>query len=297
MHIDESLAKGLRRDFWDYLKVENQKYYDSISDAALGPTGDLSNKKVATRFFKGLDAASSSPIVLHREVTGKRNGAHWWSIFLDCDSEHAFSSWMEPVLRVNIDRVWAQGQVWNPTWLTALVGEHCITRMFQRLPWSSIPVPQAIFPELSELARILPWYINAYTRMADKFKGGRLSVFIPTTNGVFLGVSNSNDPALLELRTFVAKNQLRGDQLQLWELLYKLGKEQFVSEHLSALLDTTGIRLEKSKKDWHEGLLAFIFILVNFAHLLQGELEALHPSLIRATIAEHNAHVAKTLPT
>lgn len=63
---------------------------------------------------------------------------------------------------------------------------------------------------------MLPWYIHAYEHIARSFDGKRLSVFIPTTNGVFLGIANPLDTELLELKTFVGKHQLRKDQLALW---------------------------------------------------------------------------------
>lgn len=286
MVIDESLAKGLRRQFWAYLTEENKKHLARLQAAAFPPAGDLLNKKIQARFFKSLDAAATSPVVLHREVTGKRAGAHWWAIYLDSDPEHAFDSWQEPALRVNVDRVWAQDQLWNPTWLTALVGEHCIARMFQRLPWAVPPTPQSLFPELCELARVLPWYIHAYEHIARKFDGKRLSVFIPTTNGVFLGVSNPADTELMELRTFVGKHQLREDQLQLWEYLHALSGHPHISEYLGALLDPTRMEYQKTVSVWNETMIAFIYYLINHAHLLQDELEALHPSLIRKVFAE-----------
>ena len=287
--IDESLAKGLRRQFWAYLADENKKHLARLQTAAFPPAGDLLNKKIQARFFKNLDAAATSPVALHREVTGKRAGAHWWAIYLDSDPEHAFDSWQEPALRVNVDRVWAQNQLWNPTWLTALVGEHCIARMFQRLPWTEMPTQQSLFPELRELARVLPWYIQAYDHIYRKFEGKRLSVFIPTTNGVFMGVANPQDGELIELRTFVGKHQLRPDQLQLWQCLHALSSYPHISEYLGALLDPTRMEYKRTVNIWHETMIAFIYFLVNHAHLLQDELEALHPSLIRKVFAEAEA--------
>lgn len=279
--VDEALAKGLRRQFWTYLAEENKRLLSRVQATAFPPAGDLLNKKIAARFFKALDAAASSPVVLHREVTGKRAGAHWWAIYLDSDPEHAFDSWQEPALRVNVNRVWAQNQLWNPTWLTALVGEHCIARMFQRMRWHTMPTPQSLFPELSELAQVLPWYIQAYEHIARRFEGKRLSVFIPTTNGVFLGIANPLDTELMELRTFVGKHQLRKDQLALWECLHELGKHPHISEYRGALLDPTRAEYKKTVDTWRDTMLWFIYHLINHAHLLQDELEALHPSLIR----------------
>lgn len=281
MHVDESLAKGLKRQFWNFLAEENTRQLSRIRAVAFPPAGDLSNRKIAARFFKALDDVADSPVILHRDVTGKRNSSHWWSIHLDYDPEHCFNSWKEPALRVNVARVWARGQLWNPTWLTAMVGEHCITRMFQRLNWTCTPTPQSLLPELSELSRVLPWYIQAYWQIARKFEGRRLSVFIPTSHGVFLGISNPKDPELLELRTFVAKDQLRDNQLQLWSLLFNLSKSPPVSEYLGALLDPTRAEYHRTAKDWFDTLLGFMHLLLNHAHLLQDDLEALHPSLIR----------------
>lgn len=278
--VDEALAKGLRRQFWTYLAEENKKLLSRVHAVALPPAGDLLNKKVAARFFKALDGTASSPVVLHREVTGKRASAHWWAIYLDSDPKHAFDSWQEPALRVNVQRVWAQNQSLNPTWLTALVGEHCIARMFQRMPWQTIPTPQSLFSELSELAQVLPWYIQAYGHIARK-EGKRLSVFIPTTNGVFLGVANPLDTELMELRTFVGKHQLRKDQLGLWGLLHELAKHPHICEYRGALLDPTRAEYKKTVDTWKDTMIWFICHLINHAHLLQDELEALHPSLIR----------------
>ncbi len=284
--VDEALAKGLRRQFWTYLAEENKRLLSKVQAAAFPPAGDLLNKKIAARFFKALDGAASSPVVLHREVTGKRAGAHWWSVYLDSDPNHEFNSWQEPALRVNVDRVWAQDQLWNPTWLTALLGEHCIARMYQRMPWQTMPTPQSLFPELSELARVLPWYIQAYAQIEKSFDGKRLSIFIPTTNGVFLGVVNPQDTELIELRTFVGKHQLREDQFELWGYLHKLAEHPHINEFRGALLDPTRAEYNRTVSTWYETLIAFIYLLVNHAHLLQDELEALHPSLIRAKFRE-----------
>lgn len=282
VRLDEALAKGLRRQFWGYLAEENKKLLTRVHAVALPPAGDLLNKKIANRFFKALDQAASSPVVLHRDVTGKRASAHWWAIYLDSDPKHAFDSWNEPALRVNVQRVWAQNQLLNPTWLTALVGEHCIARMFERLTWDTMPTAQSLFPELSELARVLPWYIHAYEHIARKFEGKRLSVFIPSTNGVFLGIANPADAELLELRTFVGKHQLRKEQLVLWTILYELSKHPHISEYRGALLDPTHGEYHKTVAIWKDTLITFIYQLINHAHLLQDELEALHPSIITA---------------
>jgi len=286
LRVDEALAKGLRRQFWTYLAEENKKLLTRVHAVALPPAGDLLNKKIAGRFFTKLDQAASSPVVLNREVTGKRASAHWWAIYLDSDPEHAFDSWNEPALRVNVQRVWAQNQLLNPTWLTALVGEHCIARMFERLTWDAMPNQRSLFPELSELAQVLPWYIQAYSHIERKFDGKRLSVFIPTTNGVFLGVANPQDTELLELRTFVSKQQLREDQLALWDVLHEHGKHPHISEYLGALLDPTRGEYHKTVAVWKDTLLWFIYHLVNHAHLLQDELEALHPSIIAAKLSK-----------
>lgn len=278
--VDDALARGLRRQFWAYLAEENEKLLVSVEAVALRPAGDLLNKKIANRFFKALDSAATSPVVLNREVTGKRASAHWWAIYLDSDPLHAFNSWNEPALRFNVQRVWAQNQRLNPTWLTALVGEHCIARMFERLIWEQEPTPQSLFPELSELAQVLPWYIHAYEHIARSFDGKRLSVFIPTTNGVFLGIANPLDTELLELRTFVGKHQLRKDQLALWGSLHELGKHPHIREYRRALLDPSRREYKKTVGIWKETMIWFVYYLINNAHLLQDELEALHPSII-----------------
>lgn len=45
-----------------------------------------------------------------------------------------------------------------------------------------------------------------------------------------------------------------------------------------------GLSTQKQWGVWRGALIAFIYFLVNHAHLLQDELEALHPSLIRKVV-------------
>jgi len=155
---------------------------------ALWPAGDLSNPKRATKFFRLLDEAGSSPIVLPKEVTGKRKNAVWWSIKLGCDDAHPFNSWNERPLRFDSDRISAYIQGWRETWLTTFIGEHCAARLFQRLRWTEVPKPSDILPELRELALLVPWYGAVDHLMACQNNGTTLTAVVRTSRGAFLGI-------------------------------------------------------------------------------------------------------------
>lgn len=284
MYVDESLARGLRASFWAYLEAENASLLERIRTTATAYAGDLSNKKTAARFFKSMDAAARSPVVLHTETSGKRNNAVWWSIYLQSDPDHEYDSWNERALRFEVDRVWASGQVWHPTWLTTIIGEHCVARLFQRLPWTKTPTPRDVFPELRELALLLPWYNNANKQTAACHGGKRLSVFIPTTHGAFLGASNPIDHELNELRTFIGRHQFTQEQELLWQQLREIHQEPEIRTYLYALMDPTHAARQQTVAIWHETLIRIMWRLINSAHILQGDVTPLTPEEIQATV-------------
>lgn len=283
MYIDESLARGLSNEFWRHLQGENASLIQRIKVVANTPAGDLTNTKRQAKYFKELSAIAKCDVVLHEEISGKRKRAVWWTLLLECDPKRQVNSWNERSLMFSIARVWAYPQDWNPTWLTALVGEHCIMRMFQRMPWEQMPSPRDIFPELRELALLVPWYIRAYSAIRKKFDGRLLTIFIATSNGVFLGKVDPSDPELLELRTFVSVNQLTPKQLELWNQLIALTNAPEYMEYLNVILDTTGYQ-QQAKEGWSDWVIRLIILLTGYAELLQSDINTLHPSLIRATL-------------
>lgn len=281
MRIDESLARGFTRDFLTRLDEESVKFLDRIEPAELAYVGDLSTKKAANRFCKSLDAiAAKSPIVLHHMAAGTRNHAHWWALYLRCHPNRQDDVWKERVLSVEIERVWLFGQKLQPTYSNAVVGKHCITRLFQRISWDSMPSTFSILEELKYLTEVLPWHIAAHAHIAAMHNGLRLSKFIPTPHGVFLGVSHPTDVALMKLATFVSYDQLSDLQKELWVFLYAVQSQPEIREHLSLQYDPTFKLAEAQKYKWWPVNLQFVFLIMNFARLLQRELDALHPNII-----------------
>lgn len=279
MVITESLAKGLRSAFWQYLEDENAKLLDRVTATALKPAGDLSNPKQANKFFRQLDAAASSPVVLHKEVTGRRKNAVWWSIFLHCDEAHPFNSWNEKALRFQSDRVSAHPQDWQPTWLTTLIGEHCVARLFQRMPWTEVPKPKDVFPELRELALLVPWYAMVDRLLAHENDGATLTAFIPTNHGAFLGVHNPNDSGLMELRTFIGLHQMGDRQKALWAALREAHGTNPFGTHLGDFMRPGNPKQKEVLIACHQAFVNTYNALVQYADLLGTEVLAEHPSL------------------
>ena len=271
MVITESLAKGLRADFWQYLESENEKLLGRVSRAASTPAGDLTNTKRANLFFRKLDSAASSQVVLHKEITGRRQHAVWWSIYLAEDESHRLDTWNERALRFECDRVSAYPQHWNPTWLTTIIGEHCVARLFQRLPWSDVPSPKDVFPELRELAKLIVWYQAVDSVITGTNPGLALSAFIPTTNGAFLGIHNPLDAGITELRTFIGRHQMTDGQRSLWDALRNASKLSPLDDHLGQRLRTEPGASSTALVSCAEAILAMTNALIAHRHLLSVE--------------------------
>lgn len=289
MYVDPHLARGLTQSFWTYVTEEAGKLLPRLIAASGVSAHDLSNAKQAARFFGGLTAvADKSPIVLHKEITGKRNSAVWWALYLDCDPAHPFDSWQEKALRFEVDRVWAVPRQRQPTWLNTLVGEHCISRLFQRLPWPGIEAPRSpdILSELRELALVAQWYDFANFHISHQFKGKRLSLFIPTSHGAFLGIANPTDEGLHELRTFISTKQMRPEQLELWQQLREVHARPEIAQYLHALFDPTFRRFNATANTWMDTGALLVARLMNHAALLQDEYDAIKPSEIAAKFGD-----------
>lgn len=286
MVITESLAKGLRSAFWQYLEDENEKLLDKVSAVALMPAGDLSNPKQAKKYFRLLDVAASSPIVLYKEVTGKRKNAVWWSIFLHSDKAHQFDSWNEKALRFQSDRVSAYPQDWRPTWLTTIIGEHCVARLFQRMPWTEVPKPKDVFPELRELALLLPWYAALDNLIAQLNDGVTMTAFIPTSHGAFLGVHNPNDSGLMELRTFIGLHQMGNRQKALWEALRKAHGTNPFGAHLGEFMRPDNPRQNDVLLLCHQALVNTHNTLMQFSDVLGAEVLSENPGVALEPLPE-----------
>lgn len=279
MYIDESLSKGLRTAFWKFLESENGRLKAKL-DVFLTKTHDLTSQKSAAKAFAALNKVADSPTLLHREITDSKKRAAWWAINLNSDPDHEFGAWNERVLRFDIYRWWAGTGMWQPTWLTTLIGEHCIARMFQRMKWDSVPKSHDLIPELKELALLVNWYNIANDLIAQNHNGLRLSLFIPTSNGAFFGVINPNDKGLNELRTFVGIHQFTEDQRRLWDSLRRINKDPLLNIHLGHTLDPSGLDKSRTADEWLTPVIEIIKLLLDNAHLLQNEIVQLHPSLV-----------------
>lgn len=281
MRIDESLARGLTKELFNKLDEEYEKFVTQIAPFEYEYAGDLTRTKAANRFCKRLDAvAAKSPIILHHGTTGSRNHTHWWAIYLKCHAHLQDDAWRERVLSIDIERIWLLGQRPQPTYSNAFIGEHCIARLFQRTPWASMPKSFSVFDELRYLTEVLPWHIAAHGHIAQLHNGLRLSKFIPTPHGVFLGVSHPTDVDLMKLATFVSFDQLSDFQKQLWVYLFAVQSQSEIRQHFGLLLDPTNKLAEQHHQKWRPVTLQLIFYILNFAGLLQRELNALHPEVL-----------------
>lgn len=285
MVITESLARGLRADFWQLLDDEGQRLMRRINTVVTKELGGkpASTTKAVNRHIKLLDTAiAASPLALHSGVCGSKQNSKWWLIYPQVDRSRALNDWRESSLRFDTYRINISPFSTQETWYTVLLGEHCVARMYQRMPWSDTPAARAILPELKELAAWLPWFISM-DNMAVKLHAGHVFyAFMPTLNGVFLGSHHPADFDIIELRTFVAKHQLSPRQLALWSAIMDIRRATPAFQtYLGAMV--TGSTVEKLIAGEHclTAMTQLLNIHGEFKDVLLEELVEQHPSLIR----------------
>lgn len=247
MLVDESLARGLREGFWGFINVHQKPRIAAIAKVVQQRYGVPGTTKEGNKLVNALSkAATASPVTLHHGQAGKNKGAAWFSLFLEfSDEEESRTVHGEPVLRVSWDCIPLFPRDWNINWLSNTISQHCVQRMFQRLPWSAPPTATSIFPELKELVLLMPWYQLQRTVFEERDEVS-ISLFLPTSHGAFLGQSPDENPAITEIKTFISLEQMRPNQLELWQLLRDSHRFSPLNENLHWFFQTDESRMIKA---------------------------------------------------
>lgn len=285
MVVTESLSRGLRADFWQYLDTHGQRLMLRINSVIENELKcrPATTSKVVNRHIKLLDdAVGSSPLALQRGVCGNKHKSKWWLIYPQVDRSRALNDWNESCLRFDVHRINISPFSSLETWYTVLLGEHCVARLFQRMPWSNTPTATDILPELKELAGWIPWFVNIDHMSAKFHEGHVLYAFLPTSNGVFLGSHHPDDFGIIEIRTFVAKEQLRPRQLALWTAIMTVRQSTpQLQTQLGALVTGTADEQLQMGKQCFEAMTELLNINGTYIDVLLEELLEQHPSLTR----------------
>lgn len=99
MIITESLARGLRANFWQMLETNVRLFNRRITDAIEVDFAD-GNIKQHNRFIKSLEVASQSFVVMQKGFFGAKKRPLWWCLYL-CPDDRNYSSWNERCLRID----------------------------------------------------------------------------------------------------------------------------------------------------------------------------------------------------
>lgn len=273
MVVTESLAKGLRTNFLQLLERECLAL-DRRLDDLVWQRFDAKNTKQVNRYLKQLSEAAALPPVMHQGVYGSKHRSCWWALLLQPDrSRPVTDEWTEACLRIDIHRVYLSPHDWRFTFLPVLLGEHCIARLFQRLPWKADPYAAGILPELRELTANISWATILDALMTKLHPGIALSLFIPTTHGVFLGCHHPTDNGLFEIRTFVGKEQLTPRQLAFWQVLMDARAKTPMASFVGHLLQETAAPEAQAEavETCGDSIMAIMQEFVNYQDVLSVE--------------------------
>lgn len=285
MVITESLSRGLRADFWQLIDDEGKRLMLRINTVIAKELKCrlASTTKVVNRHLKLLDdAVQTSPLALQSGVCGKKQKSKWWVIYPQVDRARALNDWNESCLRFDVHHIYISPFSSKENWYSILIGEHCIARLFQRMPWEKVPMAKDILPELKELAGWLPWFVTI-DRMSSKMNEGRvLYAFLPTANGVFLGSHHPKDFGVIELRTYVSKEQLSRRQLALWTAIMRVRQTTPKLETFrGALVAGTREDCIEAGEQCRDAVTELLNINNEYLDVLLEELLEQHPSLTR----------------
>lgn len=285
MVITESLSRGLRADFWQLIDAEGQRLMVRINSVIANELKCrlASTTKVVNRHLKLLDdAVLSSPLALQSGICGNKHHSKWWVIYPQVDRSRALNDWNESCLRFDVHRINISPFSSRETWYTYLIGEHCIARLFQRIPWKNVPSSKDILPELKDLAGWIPWFA-VIDRMSAKIKEGSvLQAFLPTTNGVFLGSHHPEDFGVIEIRTYVSKKQLSPRQLALWTAIMRVRQSTpKLQTFLGAMVTGTREEYLQAGGECMAAVEELLKINNEYLDVLLEELLEQHPSLTR----------------
>jgi hypothetical protein len=215
--LDESIARGLKNTLWRAAVKECERI-DKVARVNKEHPIEVvvTSRKQLLRGMDLLQKRFATPLML---IYNRREGRRplWWFIMLTVNEKVAVNEWQERVFEFRF-----VGQRFVPP-LDCFVGlsmricEHAVTRLYQRAPQENeLPSQDSIYPELACAATNGLWHFLAI-RNSIEF----CTAFVPTETGAFLG-QVSNDRQFLDLRTYIAKDQMRPEQLRLWDELKAL---------------------------------------------------------------------------
>lgn len=272
MVVTESLARGLRTNFWQLLERECLTL-DRRLDNLVWQRFDAKNTKQVNRYLKQLTEAANLPPVMHQGIYGSKHRSCWWALLIQPDrSRPVTDEWTEACLRIDIHRVYLSPHDWRFTFLPVLLGEHCIARLFQRLPWEADPHAAGILSELRELTANINWATMLDALMTKLHPGLALSLFIPTTHGVFLGSHHPTDSGLFEIRTFVGKDQLTPRQLAFWSALMQARAKTPMTRFVGHLLQESVESQSEAVETCEASMMAVLQEFLNYQDVLSAEL-------------------------
>lgn len=216
MRVDEKLARGLEKDFWRWLDSQEDLMEKQIPEAISQLPPVFPNLKYIQAGLIMLDEAIHDiPGVLDKGVAGTKMNSAWWCLALGTEHEHEFKGREEKALRFDVLKYFFSASSYQPSYLTLTLAGHCIARLFERLSWQELPTPESILPEFKELADLFYFYVQLSEGVEKhEILSLRPPVFIPTKNGVFLGIQNPDDWEMAEVRTFIGNSMLSARQAE-----------------------------------------------------------------------------------
>ena len=229
--LDESLAKGLKNTLWRAAQEEFKRIVAIARQNENRPA--FATRKGARRGIDLIEKKFATPL---RLANGRREGRKplWWFVMLTMDENIAVNEWQENVFGFCFAGERFLPHHFNFCDLRSRISEHAVSRLYQRAPKDGeLPLLDSIYPELTCAALHGYWHFLALRLLHDD--GEPFTAFVPTDTGAFLG-EMSKCGGYLDLRTYIVKDQMRPDQLRLWDELKALNIEesarQIFPEHM-----------------------------------------------------------------
>jgi hypothetical protein len=211
--LDESIAKGLKNSLWRSAQTEFKRL-----QAAVLPWNRGSRDGIRKQ-IEFLQEQFDTPLKL---VSGGREGRRplWWFIMLMMNENMVRNEWQE-----NVFGFYFAGWRFRPYEMehcafNTRVCEHAVSRLYQRAPQNDdMPSLNIIYPELAHACIQGYFHFRALRLLSDE--GESYSAFVPTNTGAFLG-EISKCGLYLDLRTYIAEEQMGAGQRRLWNELKAL---------------------------------------------------------------------------
>ena len=263
--LDESLARGLKNTLWRSAQEETKRIIKIAHNNQSRPA--FTTRKGVRRGIDFIERQYATPL---RLASGRSDGRKplWWSIMLTMDEDVPVNEWQE-----NVFGFCFVGERFLPHlahyWPSrSRVSEHAVSRLYQRAPQEiGLPWIASIYPELTCAGLHGYWHLHAL-RIAHG-SGMRFTAFLPTQKGAFLGeIGGCGD--WLDLRTYIAKEQMREEQRRLWNELRALGIDdealQLFPEYMFNRGPISSVRAAKITQ-------SLLTVLTGFPRLLGSRLQ------------------------